>query len=81
MRRDTSRHDYCCRCGDLLLKSRMAKLSIQSGSCGSPKKLAYLCRDCVADIGDYLGVSVPDYDLTVHRVCKVTYQHEGQNLS
>jgi hypothetical protein len=53
---------YCVMCGDGAKKSDLDRLLIRHGSYGSPKTLAYLCRNCATALADHIGVALPDLD-------------------
>lgn len=58
---------YCVRCGKAARKRDLDRVLCRNGSYGTPKTMAYLCRDCMSWLADTLGVELPDMEAVQHR--------------
>lgn len=53
---------YCVLCGSGFAKRDIDRIYISNGRYGPHKILAYVCRECVPKVADFLGVELPDID-------------------
>ncbi len=63
-RRRVVRHNwmaYCSVCGKLDRKLNLDRLKVSAGACGQPITLAYVHRDCLPAVADFLEVEIPTY--------------------
>lgn len=58
---------YCVLCGVGGPKRDFDRIMIRNGRYGSPKQMAYTCRECSSKVADFLGVELPDVDHTESR--------------
>lgn len=65
----------CALCHDKAPKRSLDRVMLKSGSYGSPKILAYICRDCLPRLAEFLEADVPDIDSTNHRLSWEHYCH------
>lgn len=58
---------YCVRCGMGAPKRDLDRVLCKNGRYGTPKTMAYLCRDCMSWLADTLGVELPDMEAVERR--------------
>ena len=59
---------YCAICGKRELKRDLDRLMVRTASGNiSPFILAYIHRDCMPALADFLEVEIPDYTVLHHR--------------
>lgn len=52
---------YCAVCGKRELKRDLDRLKVCEGSNGQPITMAYIHRDCMPALADFLEVEIPEY--------------------
>lgn len=55
--------ERCAHCGKEMAKKDLDRIICKAGRNGSPKTVAYFCRDCMSWMADVLGVELPDMDV------------------
>ena len=62
---------YCAVCGQRAMKRDLDRLMVRTASGNiSPAILAYIHRDCMPALADFLEVEIPDYTVLHHRTPK-----------
>ena len=59
---------YCAVCGKRELKRDLDRLKVCEGDNGQPITMAYIHRDCMPALADFLEVEIPEY---THRYRKL----------
>ena len=59
---------YCAVCGQRAMKRDLDRLMVRTASGNiSPVILAYIHRDCMPALADFLEVEIPEYAVLHHR--------------
>lgn len=58
---------YCVLCGGGFAKRDIDRVLVKNGRYGTPKTIAYVCRECLPKVADFLGVELPDIDSVEYR--------------
>ena len=62
---------YCAVCGQRAMKRDLDRLMLRTASGNiSPVILAYIHRDCIPALADFLEVEIPDYAVLHHRTAR-----------
>ena len=62
---------YCAVCGQRAMKRDLDRLMVRTASGNiSPVILAYIHRDCMPALADFLEVEVPEYTVLHHRTAR-----------
>ena len=63
---------YCAVCGQRAMKRDLDRLMLRTASGNiSPVILAYIHRDCMPALADFLEVEVPEYTVLHHRTSRL----------
>lgn len=58
---------YCAVCSKRELKRNLDRLKVCAGSYGLPITLAYVHRECLPAVAEFLDVEIPEYDVPHYR--------------
>lgn len=71
---------YCAVCGKRELKKDLDRLKVCAGSYGQPITFAYIHRDCLPAVSDFLEAEVPDYTVHHYRTRRPWNPHKINGL-